>query len=130
MKLASKSAFVPDPMTQIPIDPVLSFVSAHHVGLWHAARLLGGYKSARLVDRCAEHLVQDGCVTQRTRIMLDQILALLSLDHVDDPDQPYLGYFAVIDPLDSVVEEICLLTDGLRHVLSHATVEPDFWPVA
>lgn len=130
MKLASKSAFVPDPMTQIPIDPVLSFISAHHVGLWHAARLLGGYESARLVDRCAERLVQDGCVRPRTRIMLDQILALLSLDHVDDPDQPYFGYFAVIEPFDPVVEEICLLTDGLRHALSHATVEPDFRPVA
>lgn len=130
MKLASKSAFVPDPAQVITADPVLSFISAHHGGLWHAARLLGGYESARLVDRCVERLVQDRCVTPRTRIMLDQILALLALEHADDPDQPYFGYFAVIDPLDPVVEEICLLTDGLRHALALAVVEPELRPVA
>lgn len=125
MKHDKKTAFFPDFAREIPADPVLSFVSAHYDGLWHATRLLGGYESARLVDRCVTRLAQDRCVTQRTRVMLGQILAVLSLDKADDPDLPYMGYFAAIDSLDPVVEEICLLTDGLRHALACEKVEPE-----
>jgi hypothetical protein len=124
MKLDPKTTFTPDPSHDILADPVLCFVAAHHEGLWHAARLLGGYESARLVDRCISLLVENGCVTPRTRIMLDQILTVLALDLVHDPDQPYMGFFAAIDPLDPVVEEICLLTDSLRHALARADAEP------
>lgn len=123
MKLDPKTTFTPDPAQETPTDPILCFVAAHHVGLWHSARLLGGYESARLVDRCAELLAQDRSVTPRTRIMLDQILAVLSLDKVDDPDLPYMGYFAEIDPSDPVVEEICLLTDRLRDMLERIEVK-------
>jgi hypothetical protein len=123
MKLEPKSAFSPEITQEIPADPVFSFINAHQEGLWHAARLLGGYESARLVDRCVELLEQDRFVTPRTRIMLHQILAILALDLVDDANRPYMGYFAVIDPLDPIVEEICLLTDGLRHALASTDVE-------
>lgn len=125
MKLDPKSTFSAELTQGIPADPVFSFINTHQEGLWHAARLLGGYESARLVDRCIELLTQDQRVTRRTTVMLDQILSLLSLDNVDDPDLPYMGFFAVIDPHDPVVEEICLLTDGLRHAMARADVEPD-----
>lgn len=124
MKLDPNSTFTPDPTQDIPADPILVFIAAHQEGLWHAARLLGGYESARLVDRCVELLEQDRIVTPCTRIMLAQILAVLALDLVDDPNRPYMGYLALIDPLDPVVEEICLLTDGLRHALARADGEP------
>lgn len=117
MKQDLKFVFSTDAAREISADPVLAFFSSHYEGIWHAARLLGGYESARLVDRCAELLTQDRRVTKKTRVMLDQILALLSLEKAADPDRPFCGFFAVIDPLDPVVEEICLLTDGLRHVL-------------
>lgn len=123
MKLDPKSTFLPDNSQEISVDPIFYYVSAHREGLWHAARLLGGYESARLVDRCVEVLAQDRCMTPRTRIMLGQILAVLSLDNVDDPDLPYCAHFAVIDPLDPIVEDICLLTDGLRSALERADVE-------
>ena len=55
--------------------------------------------------------------------MLGQILAVLSLDHVDDPGLPYKGYFAAIDPGDPVVDEICLLTDELRGALKDADMD-------
>lgn len=129
MMINSNSAFVRDDKTDDLTDPVLSFLSVHHEGLWHAARLLGGYDAARLVDRCLETLAHDGCVSPRSRIMLNQIMDLLALERVDDPDQPYMGYFAVIDPLDPVVEEICLLTDGMRHTLGRAGLLSDL-PVA
>lgn len=125
MKLDPKSAFSPEITQGIPADSVCSFISAHQEGLWHAARLLGGYESARLVDRCVELLAQDQRVRPRTAVMLSQILSLLSLDNVDDPDLPYVGFFAVIDPSDPVIEEICLLTDGLRHAMARGDAEPD-----
>jgi len=118
MKPDLKLAFSTDIAQEAPVDPVLSFISRHHEGLWHAARLLGGYESARLVDRCVEFLVQNRRVTPRSAIMLDQILAVLSLEHVHDENLPYMGFFALIDPCDPVVEEICLLADGLRHALA------------
>jgi len=123
MKLDPNSTFTPDLAQDIPSDPALRFMSGHYEGLWNAARLLGGYESARLVDRCAELLAQDRYVTPRTRIMLDQILAVLSLEKVDDPDLPFSGFFALIQPFDPVVEEICLLTDRLRDVLERADVD-------
>lgn len=120
MKLDPKTTFSTDHALTIPADPVLCFMSAHHEGLWQAARLLGGYESARLVDRCVALLEQERCVTRRSRIMLTQILSILSLDQAHDPDLPYMGYFAVIDPSDPVVEEICLLTDHLRDALDRS----------
>lgn len=113
MKLDPTSIFSPNHAQCISSDPVLRFVSTHQDGIWHAVRLLGGCESARLVEQCVEHLGQDRRLTPRTRIMLGQILSVLSLEKVDNPDLPYMGFFAVIDPSDPVVEEICLLTDGL-----------------
>ncbi len=125
MKHDPKFAFSTGIAQEIPVDPVLLFVSRHYEALWHAARLLGGYESARLVDRCVELLAEGQCVTPRTAVMLEQILAVLSLDNVDDPNLPYMGFFAVIDPLDPVVEDICLLTDGLRQALGGPVVEAE-----
>ena len=107
MKLAPKSAFAPHLARDVRVDPILAFVSARHEALWNAARLLGGSHSARLVDRCVQALRDDRCLTRRTRIMLGQILSVLSLEHVDDPDLPYMACFAAIDPCDPVVDEIC-----------------------
>ncbi|MGR3592206.1 MAG: hypothetical protein ACU0B9_19435 [Limimaricola soesokkakensis] len=39
--------------------------------------------------------------------------ALLSLEHVDDPERPEAGYFALIDPEWSGVAEFCLLDEAL-----------------
>lgn len=130
MKPDSKFVFSTDAAQEVPVDPVLAFVSSQYEGIWHAARLLGGYQSARLVDRCVELLTQDRRVTTKARIMLDQILSVLSLDRVEDPDLSYMGHFALIDPLDPVVEEICLLTDGLRHVLADEGKPDDLQCVA
>ena len=117
MKFDPETTFTPDQSQECSTEPILEFVSAHYEGLWHSARLLGGYEAARLVDRCQDLLVADGVPTSRTRLMLSQILAILSLDAVGDPESPYAGYFAKISPCDPVVEEICLLTDGLRDLL-------------
>jgi hypothetical protein len=120
MKFDAQSTFFPAQPQEFISDPILTFVSAHYEGLWHAARLLGGYEAARLVDRCRDLLVMDGVPTSCTRLMLCQILSVLSLKTVDDPASPYMGYFASIDPLDPIIEEICLLTSELRDALERA----------
>lgn len=124
MKMEPKSAFGGDKPQSASSEPVLLYFNAHYQGLWYAAHRLGGCETARLVDQCAELLMHDQCLTRRTRIMLDQILSVLSLENVDHPELPYMDYFAAIDPLDPLVEEICLLTDGLRHALRGSEERP------
>ena len=105
---------------QFAAKPVIALFKKSHSEIWHSARLLGGFEASRLVDQCVGALEQDAAITNRVRIMLDQILKMLSLDEVDDPNQHFMAYFAVIDPLDPVVEEICLLTDSLRAAIEEA----------
>jgi hypothetical protein len=91
--------------------PVIAFVAEHQCALWHAARLLGGYNASRLVDQCVEQLEKERAITQRILLMLDQLLALLTSQHSDDPDA-----------------EICLLSDRLRSVLAEAQKRRDLLP--
>ena len=120
MKFSPETTFTPAQPNDLLVDPILIFVSKHYDGLWHAVRLLGGSEASRLMDRCQQLLMADRAPTSRTRLMLGQILAILSLEMVDDPTLPYAGYFAAIDPSDPMVEEICLLTDCLRELLEQA----------
>lgn len=100
--------------------PVHAFFDRNQNGLRHAARLLGGDVSMRLVDNIHEALQSDARIARRTRISLEQLLNLLRLENVGDPDRPEMGFFAVIDPSDPIVEEICLLTEGLTAALAEA----------
>lgn len=100
--------------------PVAEYIAHHEAALWHAARLLGGYERAKLVDRLAEALRQSPRLNSRIRTMLDQVVALLALGHAHDPDRPETGFFAIIDPSDPAVDEICLLVDGLRDAIARS----------
>ncbi len=92
---------------------VRHYMGAHRDALWHAARLLGGYEAARNVGHIAEALERQVPISRRTKRRLEDLLDLLRLENVGDPDRVEMGHFAVIDPSDPVVAEICLLTDGL-----------------
>jgi len=98
--------------------PIMTLFAERYSAFWHVARLLGGYESARLVDRCVELLETEAMITNRVQIMLEQLLALLCLEDTGDPEKPHMGYFGVIDPSDPVLEEICLLADELRDAVS------------
>jgi hypothetical protein len=97
--------------------PVATYVAEHQAALWHAARFLGGYEAALLVDQLAAALQQDSRMTAGVRSVLGRLLSLLTLEHVHDVHRPEMAYFVTIDPADPAIEEICLLTDGLRSAL-------------
>lgn len=93
--------------------PVRDYLCAHSDALWNAAKLLGGYEAAKRVGWLADALEQQTTASRRADRLLDDLLDLLSLENVGDPDRPETGYFSMICPADPAVEEICLLTDGL-----------------
>ena len=94
--------------------PLYVFVQHHRQGLWHAAGLLGGKGGQRLVDEFITALAARPGLSPRAIRLLKRLLRLLSLEDVAVPDSVEAGCFAAIDPADPAVEEICLLTDGLR----------------
>ncbi|MCF7777418.1 hypothetical protein GLP59_07110 [Sulfitobacter sp. M220] len=93
--------------------PVRDYLCAHRDALSHAADLLGGNEAAKSVDWLADALAQQTPASRRADRLLDDLLDLLSLKNVGDPDRPESGYFSLICPADPAVEEIFLLTDGL-----------------
>ena len=106
--------------SEFAVKPVLSLFAHKHSALWHSTRLLGGYEAARLVDRCVALLEQEHALNDRTCLMLKQILSILSLDEGAELNKHYMGFFAVIDPFDPVLEEIRLLRDELSFAIDEA----------
>lgn len=111
---------IADPYDVFVAEPILILFDESRSALWHAMRLLGGYDACRLVDRCALLLEEDRLVSGKAWTLLERILSILSLEMTDDPERPYMGFFAVIDPSDPVVDEICLLTDRLGDAMAQA----------
>ena len=97
--------------------PLHAFIEAHADALHDAALLLGGPDAARSVDEVVDHLGHEVRPCRRCRALLGELLDLLALEHVHDPDREEAARFAMIDPADPVVERICWLTDGLRETL-------------
>jgi hypothetical protein len=119
MKISSESNLrKPKLLREFVAKPILTLFAERYSAFWHVARLLGGYESARLVDRCVELLETEAMITNRVHIMLEQLLALLCLEDAGPKNRIRLGYFGVIDSSDPVLEEICLLADELRDAVS------------
>ncbi|WP_299362714.1 hypothetical protein [uncultured Paracoccus sp.] len=62
----------------------------------------------------ADEVPRAPVITRRQHRLLLELLDILSLEHVDNPDRDECHHFARIDPADPVVEEICLPTDELH----------------
>lgn len=106
-----------------PFATVVAYLEEHREALQHAAELLAGRRGAALVARIAEDLSDAPSLSRRCRRDLKDILDILALENVDDPDREEAGCFAALDPASPIVEEICLLTDGLRDVLALADTD-------
>lgn len=106
--------------------PLQDFLSGHADPLTHAARLLGGSRGAGLVSDLIDDLQRNPSLSRRGMRIAQQILDLLQLEHVGDPDRDESGYFASIDTCDPAVSEICLLSDrfatALQAAMAHRSV--------
>ncbi|MDT0682301.1 hypothetical protein RM543_06370 [Roseicyclus sp. F158] len=99
-------------------DELRGFVEEHREGLFAAAELLGATPGLRLAQAALDGVVAPQSPTRRTMRALADLLDLLMLEHVHDPSRIEAARFARIDPASPVVEEICLLADGLETALA------------
>lgn len=94
------------------------FVQLQRDGLIAASELLAGTDGRRLTERLVERIAAEVDLSRTTKDLLVAVLDLLTLQNVHDPDRPEYDYFSAIHPCDPVVEDCCLLADGLRDALS------------
>ncbi len=80
--------------------------------------LLGGYAAACEVERLAAALATGASPDRGTCRRLQNLLDLLMLENVHDPERVEMGHFAAIDPADPCVAEICLLAEGLADAMA------------
>ena len=118
MNIAVARKFTPVDPIEDRNSPIHRFFEEHFDALLNAARLLGGREGVNLVEEINDALSRDNDFTRRTVEHLRDLEDLLALENVGDPDRVETGHFALIDILDPVVEEICLLTDGLRAAIA------------
>lgn len=95
------------------LDGLRAYLGEHRDGLFDAAALLGGQNGVRLAQSVLDDIDTLGTPTRCTMRALDDLLDLLMLEHVHDPNRIEACRFASINPASPVVEEICLLADGL-----------------
>ena len=117
MNIATPWALKSSQLQDASKQPIHQFFQEHRQALRQAVRLLGGADAAVLVDELTDALTREPVASPRTMALLQELDDLLSLENVDDPDRVECGHFAEIDPSDPIVEEICLLTDGLHNAL-------------
>jgi len=117
MNIVTPFALKPNSLHEPPIFPIHAFIETHQGALQNAAYLLSGSAGASLVNNITDTLSREWVPSRRTIGLLSDLKNILFLEHVDDPDRIESGCFAAIDPTDPVVEEICLLADGLAEAL-------------
>jgi hypothetical protein len=97
-----------------PASSTACFVADHADQILKAAHMLGGTTAARRFALLVQDLGEALAPNRRLERELDALETLLSLRHLDDPDNTGSSLFATIDPADPVVEEICALLDALQ----------------
>jgi len=118
MNIATPLAFKPTPPREQAIFPIHRFIVEHQDALLYAAHLLGGSAGADIVHQISGALSRELVLSRRTTSLLSQLKDILFLENVDNPERVESGFFAAINPADPVVEDICLLADGLAQALS------------
>lgn len=88
-----------------------------------AANLLGGSDAAKRVSALAQEVSEPVPLSPRLGRALEWLEGLLTLDRVYDADTVEAERFALIDPCDPIVAEICALTDGYTDALTALRLE-------
>jgi len=117
-----RGSAVAEPSTCVPL---VRFIASRRTALRDAAKLLAGARGSHLVDDIADSLSYGAVPSRATRSKLRDLLGILTLEHVHDDTRAEAACFAAIDPCDPVVEEICLLADGLEEALAKIRAERD-----
>lgn len=106
-----------DPAEVDHLLPLRAFAVVYREALINAGALLGGPRGAGVARAVIESLAQQERPTRLLMRKISQLVELLTLEHVHDMSRDEAAHFALIDPLDPCVDEICLLTDGLLEAL-------------
>ena len=93
--------------------PHTAFILSDAAAICSSAALLGGSAAEARVHRLIDDVSLASPLTSRMEGELDALEDLPSLENVQDMDSVDAEHFARIDPCDPVVEDICLLLDGL-----------------
>jgi len=99
-----------------------AYFQDHDEALGHAAVLLGGRRGARLINAVREALSHHRTFTRRLRRQLFELRNLLFLEYAYNDDWGDGTGFALLELDDPIVQEICLLADGLEQALQDAGV--------
>ncbi|OOY07009.1 hypothetical protein BMI89_19715 [Thioclava sp. F36-7] len=94
-----------------------SFLTEHAEPLLNAAGLLGGARAISHVAELIRDLPEQKTLSRRLARKLQGLRDLLTLEHVDDFETAEAEHFALIDPEDPIVPEICWLTDQFSDYL-------------
>ncbi|MCZ4262125.1 hypothetical protein O4G76_14865 [Limimaricola sp. G21655-S1] len=100
-----------------------AFLRDHDEALQNAALLLGDSPALRRTQRLLGAIDSQPILTRRLCRELAALRALLSLEHVGDPDRLEAACFARIDLAWHGIEEICLLEEGLVRCLDRLEAE-------
>jgi hypothetical protein len=103
-------------------DAFRAYFQDNDEALGHAAVLLGGRRGARLINAVREATDRQGPFTRRLRRQLLELRNLLFLEYAYNDDWGDDSGFALLEPDDPIVPEICLLADGLGRALHDAGV--------
>ena len=111
------------PILLVETAPLRAFVEEHRQALIHAAKLLAGGRGEYLALEVTDALARGAPLTRRDMRHLHEVVDILSLENVDNLDSEESARFALLDPASTIVEEICLLTDGLRDAMEMADLD-------
>ncbi|MEE4209548.1 MAG: hypothetical protein V2I43_09810 [Parvularcula sp.] len=101
---------------------IAHFLQEHGPALETAAELLGGPPWRRRVTSLCGNLAA-GCIPlQRCLRELNALLALISLERVGDLGADETAYFAMVDPDDPRVHDLCLLCECLEEFVEHLSI--------
>ena len=104
-------------------SPIHEFVAQNWLALRNAASLLGGPRAAQEADRLFNDLATHATIGIHARRRLERMMRRLELDDDSVSEDVLMN---VIDPSDPIVDELCLLADGLRNSLEQACISPIF----
>ncbi|MCA2008632.1 hypothetical protein [Tritonibacter mobilis] len=93
------------------------FISSHNEALQNASVLLGGQPALRRTQALLGDIMSARSLTRRLRHRIAALHGLLTLSNVHDMESLEAACFAEIDPASPIVEELCLLADGLKEAI-------------